>query len=260
MRALLTEFIHILLSFPLYVVLALVVGAVLAWRAHRDSRLRRWRFVLAILAFAAYAVSTPALPSLLYSWVEHRYPVPEAGDRQRRDDNVIIVLSAGWWRSTPTGYEQQIGMAGWERTAAAAAVWRRIGGRILFTGAPAPDGVDSAAAAMARVARSMGIPAEALVVEPAALTTRENMLYSQRLLGEGPHTLWLLTSAFHMPRSVAAAHALGMEVIAYPCDFRGDERVTWRMLVPSNDASSQLEAALHEVIGMLAYRARGWAS
>jgi len=258
MRALSTDIAHVFLSLPLYLLLVLSFIGVAAWRADKGSRLHRWRYVLAGLAMLVYAVSVPAIPVAITAWIEHRYPVPDSAARQRRPDNVIVVLSAGWLRSTPAGFEQKIGEAGWERTVVAVDLWRQIGGRLLFSGAPAPDGHDSAAAAMARLAHALGVPDDALLVEPASLNTRENLQYSKKLLGEGRHTLWLLTSAIHMPRSVAAARMVGLEVIPYPCDFRADQRLTWQTLMPANDALPMLERALHELIGMAAYRLRGW--
>jgi uncharacterized SAM-binding protein YcdF (DUF218 family) len=258
MRALTTDIVHFFFSLPLYLLLALALSGVAAWRAESGARLRRWRHVLVVLAMLVYAVSAPAIPAAITAWIESRYPVPELAARQRRPDNVIIVLTAGWLRSMPAGFEQKIGEAGWERTAVAVDLWRQIGGRLLFSGAPAPDAHDSAAAAMARLARALGVPDDALLVEPASLNTHENLLYSKRLLGEGRHTLWLVTSAIHMPRSVAAARSLGLEVIPYPCDFRADQRLTWRTLIPANDALPMLERALHELVGMAVYRLRGW--
>ena len=258
MRAPITDIVHVFFSLPFYLLLALSLIAVAAWRAGRGSRLYRWRYPLVLLAMLVYAAGAPAVPAAIAAWIEGRHPVPDVTAEQRRPDNAIIVLAAGWLRSTPTGYEQKLGEGGWERTIAAVNLWRRIGGRLLFTGAPAPDGRGSAAAAMARLARALGVPDDALLVEGASLNTRENLLYSKRLLGDGSHTLWLVTSALHMPRSVASARALGLEVIPYPCDFRADQRLSWQMLVPANEAPGGLESALHELVGMAVYHWRGW--
>jgi uncharacterized SAM-binding protein YcdF (DUF218 family) len=258
MRATVTEIFHVLLSFPLWVFLALVALTVHAWRA-RASRLHRWRRTLAFAAAAFYLVTMPVLPATLETWLEQRHPVPRILESDRRPDNVIVVLTAGWLRRTPTGYEQKLGEGGWERTAAAVRLWRRIGGRLLFSGAPTPDGPDSAAAAMARLAGEMGVPPQALLVEPSSLNTRENLLFSKRLLGSGHGRVWLVTSALHMPRSVMAAEGLGLAVTPYPCDFRADESVrSWTQFVPNNSARPALERALHEIAGMAVYRLRGW--
>jgi len=258
MRAIITDLVHVFFSLPFYLLLGLALVGTIAWRKGRGSRLHDWRYAAVLAGLLVYAVGTPALPTAIAAWVENQYSVPEITARQRHPDNVIIVLTAGWLRITPVGYEQKIGEAGWERTTAAVDLWRQIGGRLLFSGAPAPDGHGSAAATMARLAHALGVPDSALLVEPASLNTHENLLYSKRLLGDGPHTLWLVTSALHMPRSVAAARALGMEVIPYPCDFRADRGLSWQMLLPANDALRVLEDALHELVGMAAYHWRGW--
>jgi len=258
MRAVITDIVHVFFALPFYVLFALSLAGIAAWRAQRGSRLHRWRYAWVLLGILVYAIGVEAVPAAILAWIESRYAAPEITAQQRRPDNVIIVLTAGWLRSTPKGYEQKLGEAGWERTVAAVALWRRIGGRLLFSGAPAPSGQGSAAETMARLAHALGVPDDALLVEPASLNTHENLLYSKRLLGEGRHALWLVTSAVHMPRSVAAARALELEVIPYPCDFRADQRLTWQMLLPSNDAPAELEHALHELVGMAAYRLLGW--
>src|SRR5207237_707383 len=130
----------LLFSLPLYVILALVIVAYRARRAPRGSGLHQRRHVFLLLAAFVYVASVPATDSAVSGWLEGRYPARIATAAQRSDDNVIIVLTAGWLRGTRTGWEQKIGEAGWERTAAAVMLWRRIGGRLLFRGAPTPDG------------------------------------------------------------------------------------------------------------------------
>ncbi len=67
----------------------------------------------------------------------------------------------------------------------------------------------------------------------------------------------LVTSALHMPRAVAVAHKLGLEVLPYPCDFRAEAPGKWQLWVPSNEGAAALEGALHEVLGLWAYRWSG---
>lgn len=259
MRSLATEVVHLFLQFPLWVFVALAAAAVWSWRGVPGSSRRRPRFALALAAVAFWAVSAPALTAAIESRLERAYPVPEVTARDRSADNVILVLTAGWLRRTSDGWDQKLGEAGWIRTVEAVDLWNRIGGRILITGAPTPDGRDSAAAAMKRLAVRLGVPAEAIVVEPRALNTHENLLFSSRLVEGGRARLWLLTSAVHMPRSMAAARAVGLEVKPYPCDFRANEVAEWTDYFPANQARAAIEAVLHELIGLAAYRVRGWA-
>lgn len=258
MRAIATDLIHALLSLPLYVLFTLFAASVVSWRAGAGARLYRWRFLFPALGVFVYLGSAPVVSAALASWIEQSVAVPEVTAEHRSADNVIVVLSAGWLRATPDDYEQKIGEAGWERTATAVALWRRIGGRLLFVGAPAPDGKRSAASAMARMAGEWGVPEQALRVESASTNTHENLLYAKQLLGPAPGRLWLVTSALHMPRSVGVAEAQGLRVIPYPCDFRADQAFRWQMFLPMNEGPLALEAALHELLGMVFYRLRGW--
>lgn len=256
--ATLTEIVHQFLSFPMWVFLGLLAVAIWCCRAPERSRAFRLRYWAMLGAGLFYLLSLPAIPAVLEVWLESRYPVRQVTEADSSPDNVIIVLTAGWLRYTRDGYEQKLGEAGWERTVAAVALRKRIGGRILFSGAPTPDGKGSAAGTMAEFAKLLGVPADALLVEPAALNTHENLLFSKRLLGPGVHRVWLLTSAFHLPRAVAAAQGEGMEVIPFPCDFRADEGLDWTAFLPGNAARPALERSLHELVGMAAYRWRGW--
>lgn len=257
MRALLTDIVHVFLSLPFYFLLGILLLGLMSYKSARGTTIHRYRHVFPLLGFMVYALSVPATSTLIESHLEDYYSVPAVPEHARRTDNTIIVLTAGWLRSTPQGFEQKIGEAGWERTATAVKLWKKIGGRLLFSGAPAPGG-GSAAEKMALFAREMGVPEQALLVETESLNTRENLLFSKKLIGERGGTLWLVTSALHMPRSMAVAEALGLEVIPYPCDFRVDQRLSWQMFVPANSGPAALEGALHELLGTLQYRLRGW--
>jgi uncharacterized SAM-binding protein YcdF (DUF218 family) len=252
-----TEIVHVFLSVPFWIFLALVGLAIWACRRPSGSRPRRWRawFIAAPVLF--YIVSVPVLPTSLERWLESRFPRRAATAADRDQDNVILVLTAGYLRTTADGFDQKLGEAGWERTIAAVHLWRTIGGRVMFTGAPTPDGKDSAAAAMGRVAAELGLPADAIMVEPASLNTVENFQYSKRMLGPGRHRIWLITSALHMPRSVAAARMNGIEVLPFPVDYRADERWGWTDCLPSNSTRPAMEKTMHELLGMLAYRLKG---
>jgi uncharacterized SAM-binding protein YcdF (DUF218 family) len=72
-------------------------------------------------------------------------------------------------------------------------------------------------------------------------------------------TVWLVTSALHMPRSLAIARSLGIKVRAYPCDFRTLEHPTWRAWLPDHGGPLLWYDALHELVGLAWYRLRGWA-
>ena len=65
----------------------------------------------------------------------------------------------------------------------------------------------------------------------------------------------LVTSAFHMPRSMLSFQKMGMEVVAAPTDYRAKRSaLTWADWLPSVSAMETSAAALHEYVGLPFYR------
>lgn len=129
---------------------------------------------------------------------------------------------------------------------------------------------DTPAEQMASLLEMMGVPAEALWLEPDSRNTYENALYSARILEEkGVKRFLLVTSALHMPRSVRLFEAMGFEVVPLPTDFTVTEAL-WQELwngslesyilgfVPSASNLALTTRALKEYLGMFVYGLRGW--
>jgi uncharacterized SAM-binding protein YcdF (DUF218 family) len=233
--------------------------ASLAWLGYRQhGSLTALRHVFLVSAILVYFACTPLVSNALATVLESRYPLPTAVDRPVKAP-LILVLSDGWFQRTDKGYETHIGEAGWERLEAAIVLRERIGGRLMITGAPSPDGGSSAAEAMAKVANRLGVPNEQILTETHAQNTYENILLSKPLIPRDVQTVWLVTSALHMSRAMAVAERQKFYVIPYPCDFRSDRGMSWRSWIPSNHGAVAMQRSLHEIIGLIAYRFRGWA-
>jgi uncharacterized SAM-binding protein YcdF (DUF218 family) len=111
--------------------------------------------------------------------------------------------------------------------------------------------------------RAAGVPATAIVLERSARNTRENMTAAAPLLrARGASRVLLVTSALHMPRAMANARALGVDVIAAPADR--DPAVgrteTWRMVLPQLPSLMRSQRALKEYLGLVHQRVWGVAS
>ena len=62
-----------------------------------------------------------------------------------------------------------------------------------------------------------------------------------------------------MPRAAAAMRATGLQVIPVAMDFEAtDERVRSLGWLPASDALDRSTHALHEWVGIVVYRWRGW--
>ncbi len=139
-----------------------------------------------------------------------RLTVPEQetivfGDTVMRDD-------------TPTDVAILLGgdVCVWEERIAAAVEYynRGLAPYILVTGGVVrkelPEGPEIEAIAMANRLMEAGIPKEAIIVEPEARTTQENMIYGtlqiyRHLTWEKARRIAIITSRSHMRRSMALA-------------------------------------------------------
>ena len=112
-----------------------------------------------------------------------------------------------------------------------------------------------------------GVPQEAIIEEGTSSSTYQNLKNSYALLQEREiENVLLVTSALHMPRALGVAHRQlpSIDVISVPTDFmvtvKKPQSLCKRIenLIPSGGCLMQLEAVVHEYLGILYYKARGW--
>ena len=105
----------------------------------------------------------------------------------------------------------------------------------------------------------LGVPRERIGIETRSRNTDENARFSAAILHPQPGQVWLVvTSAFHMPRSMGLFRKAGFDAVAYPVDFRtfGDGR-DWRLQLFRLSGLSTFDLATHEWTGLLAYYLAG---
>jgi len=120
-----------------------------------------------------------------------------------------------------------------------------------------PEGEPEAVTAE-RFFRTMGIAPGRLVLEDQSRNTGENADRTAALLGAAPGPVLLVTSAFHMPRSVGLFRAAGVEVVPWPVDYRsaGNEAFGPDLANPILNLGTT-GIALREWIGLAAYKLTG---
>lgn len=114
------------------------------------------------------------------------------------------------------------------------------------------------AEAAARVFAAAGLPEGRVVYESASRNTWENAVLGREAVRPLPGETWILvTSAFHMPRSVGVFRAVGWDVVPWPVDHRV---ALGEPSAPALDVARRLSAlhlAVHEYVGLAAYRLSG---
>ena len=145
--------------------------------------------------------------------------------------------------------------------AAAALAHRYPKARIVFSGGSANLISNDAREAdfAGAIFESLGIDKSRLIMERASRNTQENAEFSKALVAPKEGERWLLvTSAFHMPRSVGLFRKAGFAVEPYPVDWRVGGRDD--LMSFSNVAVEGLgrtDLGIREWLGLIAYRATG---
>ncbi|HXC54916.1 MAG TPA: YdcF family protein [Rhizomicrobium sp.] len=104
----------------------------------------------------------------------------------------------------------------------------------------------------------LGIAPQRVIYEDASRDTWENLRFSMALARPKPGETWLLvTSAMHMPRSMAIARRLGWTMLPWPSDYETTRDWRRRPLAYASEGLMTVDRALHEWIGLIAYGLEG---
>jgi len=247
------------LSEPLsLVLLMLAAGLVLSGRPGRATAGRR------LIALALALVVIPAivpLGAMAGAALENRFPRPAP---PARVDGIVVLGGMIDARVSAARGEASPGAAIGRLVALRDLMARYPEARVIFTGGS--GSVLHPEAREAPYARaflaSIGVETGRVVFEEAARSTHENALFAAEIARPQPEETWLLvTSAFHMPRSVGAFRAVGWQVVPWPVAYHttGAEATAWADLrFAPTEGLAELAQALHEGVGLAAYRLMGW--
>lgn len=224
--------------------------------------LRRWPRMghrlctLALLTLLVQGWMGP--PTALLHHLESRYPARDTLPDAERYAGVVVLGGALELPDLWEAHGQPALNGAAERmTAPLELLQRHAHLQLLFTGGHGQllgQGLSEAQRA-AWFYRTMGVPAQRLLLESASRNTHENAVLSAALPGVDKTRPWLLvTSAWHMPRAMATFEKAGWNVTAYPVDFTTARTVDWTAYALSHGL---WEMALHEYLGLLVYRLSG---
>lgn len=241
---------------PLNLVVFLLLAGLLAWLLRR-RRLAATALVSGTLVLLVCAWSS--LGALMLIPLEERFRRPHA--LPDRIDG-IVVLGGGFEGAINLargGYEMNKGGDRFVETAILAL--RHPEAKVLISGGTGSillDGEGDAETAV-RFLTAFGIARDRLIVENRSRNTAENAVYSKEMADPQPGQTWLLvTSAFHMPRSVGLFRQVGFAVIPWPTDYRTSGREGLGLFEDNpQDALHSMSTALREWIGLAGYRLTG---
>jgi len=241
--------------------LLMVLGLVWLWKRPRLAS-----GAIALALFIVFFTSNPNVAAKLVRTLEQQYlppsPMPTA-------DAIVVLGGATASQLAPRPWVE-VSEAG-DRILYGARLYNQkrapklllSGGRVSWRGGSGGSEADD----MKQIAMAMNVPDGDILLEGESLNTRQNAVNTKQILAaESIDSVLLVTSAIHMPRSVAIFKKLGINVIPAPTDYlaptetQGPITLEGRILslLPDAESQAQFTRAFKEYIGFFIYRLRGW--
>lgn len=234
------------------------------------SKHRRIKNVLVIASLAIlYLASNRWVAYGLAQTLEWQYFPPE----NMPNVQAIVVLGGGTESQQFPRPMVEINAAG-DRVLYAARLYREGIAPVLLLSGGSIDWQDgdggTPADDMAAILKEIGIPESALWLQNRSQNTHDDAIFSAQMLKKaGINQIVLVTSAAHMPRSVALFKHEGLDVIAAPVDYTVT-RQGWKNLIeggwqaklisllPNASSLGLTTNVIKEYLGILIYHLQGW--
>jgi uncharacterized SAM-binding protein YcdF (DUF218 family) len=235
-----------------------VLGALLS--ATRLGSLGR-KLLIAAVILLAIAGFSPLGNWVLYP-LEARFP---SWDAAQGTPDGIVVLGGSIDPDLSIAHGTPVVRSAADRILVAATLARRYPkARVIFTGGSANLISNEAKEAdyAVELFENLGISRDRLEIERRARNTQENAEFSLALAAPKSGERWLLlTSAYHMPRSVGVFRKAGFAVEPCPVDWRvGGEADLATFGIFAVEGLGSVDVGVREWIGLAAYRISGKSS
>jgi len=236
---------QVLNPLPLALILA-VAGLVLSWtgKRKRSGTFLLWLSGLLVLFFSFVFSGRPWLGRLEY------YYRPKIEEAELAGIKWVVVLGGGLWDDPRLPPSAQLTYSSVCRLVEGIRLWRKIPrARLLLSGGAVFNSLTEAQA-MAVLARELGVPDSLLLLEDRSKDTDDQIRYIAEMVGQ--ERFLLVTSAAHLPRSMALCRRQGLYPVPAPSDFmikKGQEQNPARFF-PCSRGIEIWETFVHEILGM----------
>ncbi|MDX2027536.1 MAG: YdcF family protein [Alphaproteobacteria bacterium] len=238
-------------------VLLLMLGAFLS--VAQGERWRRFgRRLCFVVAFLFFLIAICPVGDWMLTPLENRFPPAKLA----QVDGIVLLgedekpfLSAA--RGQPVAYTSASDYVHFVTLARAYPKARLVfaGGSGLLVPDPRLKDAEVAKQALA----GLGLAVDRVVFEDESRNTYENAVKAVALVKPRPEQKWLLVaSARHMPRAMACFRKAGWNTHAAPAAFMTDGKYASKLQFSFADHLFRMNMAMHEYLGLLAYRLMGY--
>jgi uncharacterized SAM-binding protein YcdF (DUF218 family) len=232
------------------VVILLILAVLLSWLR------RRWisRTLVGLSLLILFLCCFTTFGYLAITPLENRFARP---DEPVWVDGIVVL-------GGPMDAEVNTARGGWELTRSGdryvetlRLALKHPEAKVVVAAGPAalaPE-LEPEALAVQRLLADFGITGERVVLDQRSRNTEENAIFAKELAGATEGKTWLLvTSAFHMPRSVGLFRRAGFDVVPWPTDYlaSGVEGINLKLDQPA-ESVGVATMALREWTGLIGY-------
>ena len=248
-----TNFIAAFLLPPLSLLLVLGLAIFLNYRQPKPGRRPKLGKPLLLAAFSLlWIASTPYFAEGAMHLLESH---TTALDNRHLSADAIVILGGGTYFLAPEyAGRDTVNETTLARLRYGARLQRETGKPVLVTGGK-PQGNSVAEAQLMRASLEQDFQIPVRWTEEASDNTLENARFSfQALHEDGIKKIYLVTHAWHMPRSAETFRRAGFEVVEAPIAFTTRYQTDLLAFLPRAEALHDSKIFVHEIIGLLWYR------
>lgn len=235
------------------VMILLALGLILIWPLKK----KKMGWIVAAISFLFFLLlGYGIIGDLMLNDLENRYPAP-TGIESHTSVKWVVVLGGGMNSDPRLPITSQLSNGSAVRTIEGVRIYRCLkDAKLLFSGGPVFNPVPEGEG-MAQLALALGVPRDEMMTEILSRDTEEQARLIKSLVGAD--SIFLVTSAVHMPRSMALFGKAGIPCIAAPTDFLCKKELQFNpgRLFPGYSGFRKAEAGWHEYLGMYYSRIKG---
>ncbi len=243
------KFIELILSPPAINFFILVTGLAL-WRYRRAS------FILILTsAITLYLASITLISGPLLGLLEN-YPALKEADISTTKAKAVIVLGGGRYRKAPEwDKKDRLSSHSMRRLEYGAWLAKKMNAQIIVSGG-SPKGENLAEAVLMKQILEKKYGITNAIAEVSSTNTFENAKNTAAILIKiNIKTVYIVTDASHMRRSLSAFNYFKIEGIAAPLGYNTNlYGIGWKTFIPSTSGLNATKELIHELMGLLWYK------
>ena len=226
-----------------FILVFFILGIVFVFRS-KGRKIGKVLLIATVLIYYVFSI-TPIADLILLPLENQCKPL------EKTDSVETIVLLTGGLRGIDLPVTSTLGESTLFRTIEAIRIYLKAdkGTKIIVSG------TNKEAVAIIEFLENFNIPKEDIVLEGESKSTYDSAKTVKDMIKEKP--FFLVTSAYHMPRSVYIFKKFEMNPIPAPCDYMVDFQNKELLLLdffPQPVNLKKVDLAFHEYFGILFYR------